>query len=147
MTDVALKVLSPGINDLTTAVTALDWLRAVLVRLTRRRTGAPARHDCPRLRVLGRGPSFADLLDAACDPVRQNAAHHVVVLEGLLDTLDALAGLCALPERRRALHRQDEAVRAAVRCEAPDTGDRARLEGCAGRLLTRLANSPNLETP
>ena len=154
MTDVALKALSPGINDVTTAVTALDWLRAVLMRLARRRVGAPARYEGSQLRVLARGPSFADLLDAAFDPLRQNAAHHVVILDGLLDTLDTLldiqdtrAGLSAAPDRRLALYRQAGAVQAAVRRDVPDAGDRARLEGRAGRLLARLADSPDLETP
>ena len=53
--DVALKALSPGINDTTTAVTCVDYLTAVLARLATRQFESPHRMDEGELRVIARG--------------------------------------------------------------------------------------------
>jgi uncharacterized membrane protein len=39
--DIAMKALSPGINDTTTAVMCVDYLAAILVRLAARRIATP----------------------------------------------------------------------------------------------------------
>ena len=62
--DVALKALSPGINDSTTAVMCVDYLTAILVRLAPRKLVSRLRlDDTGALRVIARGPSFGALLD------------------------------------------------------------------------------------
>ncbi|WP_437688145.1 DUF2254 family protein [Sorangium sp. So ce176] len=53
--DVALKALSPGINDTTTAVTCVDYLSAILARAAGRRPVSPYRFDGGELRVIAQG--------------------------------------------------------------------------------------------
>ena len=53
--DIALKALSPGINDTTTAVMCVDYLAAILVRLAARRIATSHRLDQGELRVIARG--------------------------------------------------------------------------------------------
>lgn len=78
--DVALKALSPGINDTTTAINCVDFLGAILARLATRSIETPYRSDGGQLRVITRGPTFPGLLAEAFDQIRQNAEGNVAVL-------------------------------------------------------------------
>jgi uncharacterized membrane protein len=90
--DIALKGLSPGINDTTTAVICVDYLTAILARLAPRQVETPLRMDQGQLRVIARGPTFRSLLDEAFDQIRQNAEGNVAVLIRLLEVLNIIAG-------------------------------------------------------
>jgi uncharacterized membrane protein len=59
--DVALRALSPGVNDTTTAVMSVDYLTAILVCLALRRIASPRRYVDGQIRVIARGPTFATL--------------------------------------------------------------------------------------
>jgi len=71
--DIALKALSPGVNDTTTAVMCVDYLGAILDRLAVRGIASPHRLDQGELRVIARGSSFESLLAEAFDQIRKNA--------------------------------------------------------------------------
>ena len=73
LVDIALKALSPGINDMTTASTCVDYLGAILVRMCGRRVETPYRSDDGVLRVVAPGPTFESLVLDAFDEVRQHA--------------------------------------------------------------------------
>jgi len=60
LVDVALKGLSPGINDVTTAVMCVDYLTEILVRLSGRQLGSPLRSESGELRVIVWRPTYAD---------------------------------------------------------------------------------------
>ena len=67
LVDIALKALSPGVNDTTTAVMCLQHLGAIVAGLASR--AMPDRHRARdgSVRLLARGVSFADALDTAFD--------------------------------------------------------------------------------
>lgn len=104
--DIAMKALSPGINDTTTAVMCVDYLTAILVRLAARRIGPSHGLDQGELRVIARGPSFESLLAKAFDQIRQNAAGNVAIMSRMIDALQTIAGMTAGPGRRRVLRNQ-----------------------------------------
>jgi len=135
--DVAMKALSPGVNDTTTAVMCVDRLTDLLVRAARRQVERPRRMDGGELRVIARGPTFACLLAESFDQVRQNAGGNVAVLSRLLWAVGLLAGQVN-GGRRAAVLRQAEAVAEAARRSDLAPHDRDALEACiaeAGRLL------------
>jgi len=101
--DIALKALSPGINDTTTAVMCVDYLTAILVRLVSRRLVSSHLMDQGELRVIVRGTSFESLLAEAFDQIRQNAAGNVAIILRMLNALQTIASLTASPSRRRAV--------------------------------------------
>jgi len=68
--DIAMKALSPGINDTSTVVMCVDYLAAILVRLAPRRIAVFHRLDQGKLRVIARGPSFESLVGEAFDQIR-----------------------------------------------------------------------------
>ena len=100
--DAALKALSPGVNDTTTAVMCIDHLTAILVRLSDRRVESCHRGQDGEPRLLTCGPTYADLVSEAYDQIRQNAGGNVAVLEGLLGSLLAARTLGSLGAEAKA---------------------------------------------
>jgi uncharacterized membrane protein len=140
LVDVALKALSPGINDTTTAVMCLDHLTAILVQLSSRRIVWPPHGEDGARRVLASGPTFAGLLRDALHQIRESAAGNSVIIERLLRTLDVLARHNLAGSRRRALLDHARATAELARRTIPAPADRRRLERLATRLRRRLAH-------
>ncbi|MFF9408116.1 DUF2254 domain-containing protein [Streptomyces anandii] len=84
--DVAIKALSPGLNDPTTAVHALSHSSALLCELARRRLGPRTLYDDERrLRVVLNRPDLSNLLDVAVtQPLRYGAAEPEVLARLLM---------------------------------------------------------------
>jgi len=81
LVDIAIKALSPAINDPTTAVQALDQIEDLLLRLGRRRLEIGAfRDDTGQLRLLGHFPSWEDFLRLAFDEIRFYGSTSVQVM-------------------------------------------------------------------
>lgn len=110
LADVALKALSPGINDPTTAQDAIFHSTAVLAELLQRNP-PPAPSPGGDV-VLLQQPTHPDLIDLAFDEVRQAAASLPVVCVYLLESLALLdeSSPAGAPDRREALHRQARLV-------------------------------------
>lgn len=126
--DVALKALSPGINDTTTAINCVDYLGAILARLVTRRIESPSRSEGGQLRVINRAPTFPGLLAQAFDQIRQNAEGNVAVLTRLLQVLATLADRTADEDRRRALRQQADLVVETAERSVPLAHDRATIQ-------------------
>lgn len=111
LVDVAIKALSPGINDTTTAVMAIDHLGAVVSRLVNRTFPSPFRTDGETLYVLTRAPAFDHILADAFDLIRINGkADHAVFLT-LLRTFSTLATQTQDQARLSVIRRQADLVR------------------------------------
>src|SRR5215510_7484652 len=88
LVDIAIRALSPAINDPTTAVQALDQIGDLLLRLARRRLEAGyARDRDGRLRLVYPMPTWEDYLTLAFDEIRQFGASSVQVMRRLRSTL------------------------------------------------------------
>ena len=132
--DIALKALSPGINDTTTAVMCVDYLTAILARLSARRIASSFILDQGELRVIARCPSFDSLLAEAFDQIRQNAEGNVAVLTHLLQSLEIIAGQTTTTPRRQALSKQAELMTTTARRSINSAHDRAEIEASLARL-------------
>lgn len=140
--DVAVKALSPGVNDTTTAVTCVDSLGAVLVHLANRRIENRLRMSHGELRVVARGPTFESLVSAALDEIRRNAAGNVSVLARLLSTLETVAGCTPDAKRRAVLRAHGSRILATAERTVPEEGDRAEVREVHGRLGRALDADP-----
>jgi uncharacterized membrane protein len=134
LVDVALRALSPGVNDPTTAQDAIFHLAAVLHAMLARDT--PDRvhvGDGSRRVLLPQLPSHVDLLDLAFGELRLAAAPHPVVCTYLLEAI-RLAGDGRRPDRDRdaailgLLDDQAVLVRKAFLRTDPTPWDRERVE-------------------
>ena len=117
LVDLALKALSPGVHDPTTAVACIDQIGALLLQLTRRHIEGPWRCVDGRLRVVAPGPDYDHFVALAFDAIADHAADHVEVLDRLLRTLQRIAVAAQDPGRRAVLVRHLDAV--LYRCEHP----------------------------
>jgi uncharacterized membrane protein len=113
--DIALKALSPAINDPTTAVLAIDQLhrllRAVALRNLR---GEVILDDGGKPRVIFSTPNWEHYVQVACNEIRACGADNLQVARRMRAMLENLRN--TLPERRRpALTRELDLLDWAIR--------------------------------
>jgi len=142
LVDIALKGLSPGINDTTTAIMSIDYLTAVLARLGERRIDCDRRGDDGSLRLLNCGPDYKYLLGKAFEQIRQNADGNMAVLAHLLRALELLAERTRGSQRRGALLEHARAVAEVCQRSVKAPVDRKYLADLANRVLTALEAAP-----
>lgn len=106
LVDITLKALSPGINDTTTAIMAVDYLGEIGEQLARRAFPARLRSDGQHLRVLVRAADFEDYVRLAFDLPRINAKGNHAVLRRLLRTLSLIADKVITDDRKPILREQ-----------------------------------------
>ena len=141
LVDVAVKALSPGVNDPTTAVHALNHLSALLCELLQRDLMPRAVCDeAGAVRVLLAQHSFGDLLDlAVCQP-RIFGATDPYVMTGLLELLRAVAFKATTSGDRDAIAAQLACVRRSIdrsTIDAPHLEQLAHLESTVSDALYR----------
>ncbi|MFF7718400.1 DUF2254 domain-containing protein [Streptomyces luteogriseus] len=124
LADIALRALSPAINDPTTAVQALDRVVQFLAALSRRPLDAALHRDrAGAVRLVQPVPDWTELVDLGFTEVRGCAVGSPQVCRRMLAGLDDLL-LLAPPERREPLLRHRELLRQAVGLAAPTASDR-----------------------
>jgi uncharacterized membrane protein len=106
MADVAIKALSPSINDPTTATQALDQIAAAVSLLQSRELPSPARQLGPQSMCVFAAPDFADFIEASFGRIVRAARNDVSVQLHLLHALGALAQAVPSPKRASALRHQ-----------------------------------------
>jgi uncharacterized membrane protein len=126
--DIAMKALSPGVNDTSTAVMCVDYLTAILARLNGRRYPPSHRYEGEALRVIATVPTFEALLAEAFDQIRGSAEGNVAIIARMLGAIDTLGTLTANPSHRRALDEQVQRIAELAGRTVPAPQDRARIE-------------------
>ncbi len=133
--DIALKALSPGINDTTTAIMCLHYLTAIVVRLASREFPSRHRFHDDELRVITRSPSFGNLTGQAFDQIRQNASGNVMILVQMLDSLTVIATQTKCQKRTRPLEQQAAQIMKLAEQTISSTADLARVKDAAWPIL------------
>jgi uncharacterized membrane protein len=100
LVDIAIRALSPAINDPTTAVQALDQIEDLLLRLGQRKLEIGTFRDSDsELRLVVPFPTWVDLLRLAFDEICSYGASSVQVMRRMNALISDLASV--LPEERR----------------------------------------------
>lgn len=144
LVDVALRAVSPAVNDPTTACTALQYSAVVLVQLCRYRLGDELFHDpTGHLRVAIPRRAFPAYLEMVVAPMRRACPDDVSVMLSLMEML-ADVGRAALDsdEQRDAVSGQLETVVRACTDAVPEKSDRQQLEDAADEVERALAGEP-----
>jgi uncharacterized membrane protein len=126
--DIAIKALSPGVNDTSTAVMCVDYLTSILARLTGRQFPSSYRYEGESLRVVAIVPSFEGLLADAFDQIRGSAETNVAILARMLGALDTIGSLTTRPSYLQAIDKQVQYIAELVDRCIEASHDRARLE-------------------
>lgn len=128
LTDVAIKALSPGINDPTTAVHALGHSSALLCEFAGRQLGPELLTDDEgAVRVVLARPGLADLLELAVAQPRRYGAADPDVLARIASLLAEVAWCVQRAEHRTAIVQQLDRLAATVRAADVDEAEVAML--------------------
>ncbi len=132
LSDIALKALSPGINDPTTAMQAIDRLEAIFIALGSKALPSRLRErnvNGARVLVKVNHPGFKDDVGLAFDQVRRAAfaGGEVAVLERLIETIERLFLANTDPRRQQILWEQVFTIARMAPRQLPDPSDAANL--------------------
>jgi len=126
--DIAMKALSPGVNDTSTAVICVDYLTSILARLACRQFPSLFSYEGDTLRMIAIVPSFEDLLAESFDQIRDNAKDNVAILARMLGALSTIGSLTNKLANLRALDEQLQRIAELTDRCIEFSHDRARLE-------------------
>jgi len=147
LVEIAVRALSPGINDPFTAGSVVDHLGDALCRTATRHlpTGTVVRDG--RIVLVHPVTDYDGLCDAMFHMIRQNAAGSVHVLGRMLDVLARVAEVERLTDRTAELTRHADLVIAAARRDVADPSDLADLEGSYRRFRIAAATASVTSAP
>jgi uncharacterized membrane protein len=104
LVDIALRALSPGINDANTALVVIDHLSGALSRLAGKALSNGIYHDEEGvLRVVGQRNSYDSVLDIAFRQIRQAAGPQTSVVLRLLEAIGRILEHTNAAAQREAL--------------------------------------------
>jgi uncharacterized membrane protein len=125
LVEIALRALSPAVNDTFTGMTCVDWIADCLCRISSTWRPQRIRRDAEgNIRVIAFQPDFVRLIERTFDTIRQAAVGMPAIM---IRQLDALAKIIdQVPNRihRTALIRQAEAIQRSNLATVPDPSDR-----------------------
>jgi uncharacterized membrane protein len=135
LVDIAIKALSPAINDPTTAVLAIDQIHRLLRLVGQRHLSREEIHDeTGRLRLIFRTPNWEDFVHLACTEIRHCGAGSIQIMRRMRSMLENL--MHSLPTHRHPeLRKQIELLDRAIEGHYAFAEDRA---------LARLADPQGL---
>jgi uncharacterized membrane protein len=150
LVDIAIKALSPAINDPTTAVQAIDQIEDLMRRLGRQHLDAGYVRDANGvLRLVFPMPTWEDYLALAFDEIRQYGATSVQVMRRLRSALIGIADSMIIPERADAIEQYIKHLDLAIKNSPLDSKDQvtARQEDRQGLGLSRKPTKPHASQP
>jgi uncharacterized membrane protein len=126
LVDVAVKALSPAINDPTSAVMAIDQLHDLLAQLGSRQLDVGHHRDADgRVRLMIDRPTWEDYVSLAVDEIRHFGVEQLQVMRRLRAMFEDLQRVVP-DERKAAISRELALLANAVKRTFPDPEDQQR---------------------
>ena len=142
LVEIAIRALSPAVNDTFTALTCIDWLCDGLCKLSGRRLSEGVYRDrLGRIRLIEAGPSYARMVNRAFDKVRQAGRGMPAVAIRQVDALARVMEYTADPARQAVLVRQAGMIIRAVDEAVPEGEDRALVHARYADVLAAAART------
>jgi uncharacterized membrane protein len=143
LVEVALRALSPAINDPFTAMAAVDWLGAALARLAKEEFPSRYRYDHQgALRVVADVSTFPGIVHTIFSRIRYYGGDSPVVLNRLLEAVAAFAPHLRHEADRRQVRYETQAVVDAARARIASEADIEELERRFRAAMAALASVP-----
>lgn len=115
ISEIAVRALSPALNDPYTALDCINRIGAGLARLAQRPAPNKYNYDEDKqLRLILELPYFADMLDAAFTPIRNYGRTSVITCRELLLVITKLGRLTETQPSHEALRKQADRILAAA---------------------------------
>ena len=142
--DIALKALSPAINDPTTAVLAIDQLHRLLRAVGKRHLRTDEILEAGQLRVIFRTPNWDDFVNLTFSEIRAYGASNLQIvrrLRAMIENLKETLPSHRLPELEKQLSLLDSEAqrlfRYAEELALARVGDSQGIGGRSSRPLER----------
>ena len=104
LVEIAVRALSPGINDPFTAIMCINQLGVALCQLVEREIPSAYRYnDKGKLCIITKRITFVDLVDAAFIQICQYGCTHIAIVIRLLETIEVIATRARRHEDRAAI--------------------------------------------
>jgi uncharacterized membrane protein len=144
LVEIALRALSPAVNDTFTALTCVDWIADCLCRISISWRPQRIRRDAEgRIRVIAYEADFDRLVERTFDTIRQAAVGMPSIMIRQLDALAKVIEQTPDRSRRTVLIRQAEAIQRANLSTVAEPMDRddvtQRYEATMALLRPNLA--------
>jgi uncharacterized membrane protein len=124
LVEIAIRALSPAVNDTFTALTCIDWLSAGLSQVSSRPLVEGIYRDrFGRVRLIETDPSYARMVNRAFDKIRQSSAGMPAVIIRMLDSLSSVAFSTVTSEQRDVLIRQAEMILQSAEISVSEAND------------------------
>ena len=137
LVEIAVRALSPSLNDPYTAMAVINRISAALAQLSGRTIRPSRLHDAEgALRVISEQSDFGALVDVAFHPIRQSARDNVLVLLEFAKRLSDLLNVVGEAEREPLL-RHLRILQRCIPCLA-EPEDRRVLEAVVTPAISRF---------
>ncbi len=128
LVEIAIRALSPAVNDTFTALTCIDWLSAGLCRISERTLAEGVYRDrLGQIRLVEFDPSYSRILNRATDKVRQAASGMPAVVIRLMDSLAVVVAHTTGDDQRAAIRRQADMILREAENDITEPNDLAQV--------------------
>jgi uncharacterized membrane protein len=148
LVEIAVRALSPGVNDPFTAITCVDRLGSALCRLAQREL--PSQYRCDgqgELRVIAPTTTFGGVADVAFNDIRAYARSSTAVTVRLLHTIAVVAGFTSRSADQATLLRHAEMIAHGCREGLPEENDRRAVDAELQRVMQVVGRSASHAEP
>jgi len=129
LVEIAIRALSPAVNDTFTALTCTDWLTDGLCKLSSRPTPDPVRRDAAgRVRLIQAPLSYERIVRGAFDKIRQAGRGMPAVTIRQLEGLTRIVGYTTGTAQRTTLAAQAEMLLRSSVEAIPEPSDRGDVQ-------------------
>ncbi|HEV3056441.1 MAG TPA: DUF2254 domain-containing protein [Solirubrobacteraceae bacterium] len=129
LVEIAIRALSPAVNDTFTALTCIDWLGDSLCKITTRwRPTRVHRDSHGYVRVITAHVSYTRLVERAFEKIRQAGKGMPAVLIRQLEALTKIIDTTTLPEQRELLLAQASMILTLSEESIAERSDRADVQ-------------------
>ncbi len=143
LVEVAVRALSPGINDPFTAMSCIEWLGVALIKVGRRQIPSALHYDEENhLRLVTNVTDYAGIAAAALNQIRQYGRSSVGVVARLLDMLARVATELPKAEDREVLLGHARAIRDDGVAAAKNERDQRDIEEVFEKARLALSSGP-----
>jgi uncharacterized membrane protein len=125
LVEIAIRALSPAVNDTFTALTCIDWLSECLCRFTTSWDPQRVHRDHHgAIRVIEYQADYDRLVQRAFEKIRQAGAGMPAVMIRQLDALAKIMEQTVIPQRRQVLLDQAAMIQRSNQRSVPEEADR-----------------------
>jgi uncharacterized membrane protein len=126
LVEIAIRALSPAVNDTFTAMTCVDWLGDNLCKIVQRWHPTRVHRDRKGfIRVIAAQPSYERLVQRSFEKIRQASMGMPAIMIRQLDTVAKIMTETSSPGQRRVLLDQAGMIQRASERSVPEEADRA----------------------